>query len=38
VDIASFPALLRYLERVAQRPAYRRAMATAEPDLEPFVR
>ena len=35
VDLAPYPGVLAYLQRVGARPAYRRAMAAGDPDLEP---
>ena len=32
VDLTEFPNIRAYLERIGQRPAYRRAMAKAEPE------
>jgi glutathione S-transferase len=34
-DISGSPNLLAYLQRIGQRPAYRAAMAKAEPDASP---
>jgi glutathione S-transferase len=36
-DISGFPNLLAYLQRVGERPAYRRAVAKADPDLPPVL-
>ena len=33
VDLAPFPSILAYLQRIAQRPAYQRAMAKGDPDM-----
>ena len=33
VDLAPFPTILAYLQRIAQRPAYQRAMAKGDPDM-----
>jgi glutathione S-transferase len=35
--IDSYPNLKAYLRRIGERPAYRRAMAKAEPDMEPML-
>ena len=35
VDLAPHPNILAYLQRIGERPAYRRAMAKGEPDLTP---
>jgi glutathione S-transferase len=32
-DLAPYPDILAYLQRIGDRPAYRRAMAKADPDL-----
>lgn len=37
VDLGPYPAILAYLQRVGARPAYRRAMAKGDPDLEPLL-
>ena len=37
VDLAPWPSILAYLRRVGERPAYRRAMAKGDPDLEPLL-
>ncbi len=36
--IDDLPNTLSYLERIGQRPAYRRAMAKAEPGMAPMLR
>ena len=36
-SIAAYPNLKLYLQRIGARPAYRRAMAKAEPDLAPML-
>jgi glutathione S-transferase len=33
VDLAPYPNILAYLQRIGARPAYRRAMAVGDPDL-----
>ena len=35
VDLAPHPNILAYLQRIGERPAYRRAMAKGDPDLTP---
>jgi glutathione S-transferase len=37
IDLAPYPHILAYLQRVGARPAYRRAMAAADPDLAPVL-
>lgn len=37
VDLAPYPHILGYLQRIGARPAYRRAMAAADPDLAPLL-
>lgn len=36
-DLSPYPNILAYLQRIGSRPAYRRAMAKADPDLEPML-
>lgn len=36
-DLSPYPQLLAYLERVAARPAYKRAMKKGDPDLTPML-
>jgi glutathione S-transferase len=36
-DLRPYPGILRYLQRIGARPAYRRAMAKADPDLTPVL-
>ena len=36
-DLAPYPAILAYLQRIGARPAYRRAMAKGDPDLTPLL-
>jgi glutathione S-transferase len=37
VDLRPYPGILRYLQRIGARPAYRRAMAKGDPDLTPML-
>ncbi|KMO21121.1 glutathione S-transferase family protein [Methylobacterium platani] len=37
IDLAPYPAIRAYLRRIGERPAYRRAMAKGDPDLEPML-
>lgn len=37
VDLAPYPNILAYLQRVGGRPAYKRAMAKGDPDLTPLL-
>jgi glutathione S-transferase len=37
-DLEKFPNLRAYLQRIGNRPAYRRAMTRADPDLSPHLR
>jgi glutathione S-transferase len=37
-DISGYPNLLAYLQRIGARPAYQRAMAKADPGLEPMLK
>lgn len=37
VDLAPYPNIRAYLQRVGQRQAYRRAMARSDPDLAPML-
>ena len=37
VDLAPYPHILAYLQRVGQRPGYQRAMAASDPDLQPLL-
>ena len=37
VDLAPYPKILAYLQRIGERPAYRRAMAKGDPDLKPML-
>jgi glutathione S-transferase len=36
-DLSAYPNILAYLQRVGARPAYRRAMQKADPDLTPML-
>jgi glutathione S-transferase len=36
-DISGLPALCDYLQRIAARPAYQRAMAKGDPGVQPFL-
>ena len=36
-DLASYPNIRAYLQRIGERPAYRRAMAKAEPGFAPML-
>lgn len=38
IDLAPYPHILAYLQRIGERPAYRRAMAKGDPDLVPMLR
>ncbi|KYF90019.1 glutathione S-transferase [Sorangium cellulosum] len=37
VDLAPYPNILAYLQRIGARPAYRRAMAKGDPELTPML-
>jgi glutathione S-transferase len=37
IDLAPYPHILAYLPHIGARPAYRRAMAAADPDLAPVL-
>jgi glutathione S-transferase len=37
IDLAPYPNILAYLQRIGERPAYRRAMAKGDPDLVPML-
>jgi glutathione S-transferase len=37
LDLAPYPNILAYLQRIGARPAYRRAMAKGDPDLTPML-
>ncbi len=37
VDLAPYPNILAYLQRIGRRPAYHRAMAKGDPDLTPML-
>lgn len=36
-DLEPYPAILRYLQRIGARPAYRRAMAKGDPGMTPLL-
>ncbi len=36
-DLTDFPAIRAYLKRASEMPSYKRAMAKAEPDMEPML-
>jgi glutathione S-transferase len=36
-DLAPYPNILAYLQRIGARPAYRRAMEKADPQMEPML-
>ncbi|WP_269758895.1 glutathione binding-like protein [Variovorax sp. E3] len=37
VDLAPYPNIRAYLQRIGERPAYRSAMAKGDPDLTPML-
>lgn len=37
IDLAPYPHIRGYLQRIGDRPAYRRALAAADPDLAPVL-
>uniref|UniRef100_UPI000D3931E1 glutathione S-transferase family protein n=1 Tax=unclassified Variovorax TaxID=663243 RepID=UPI000D3931E1 len=37
IDLAPYPAIRAYLQRIGERPAYQRAMAKGDPDLVPML-
>ncbi len=37
IDLAPYPNIRAYLQRIGERPAYRRAMAKGDPDLVPMM-
>ena len=37
IDLAPYPNIRAYLQRIGERPAYRRAMAKGDPDLTPML-
>ncbi len=37
VDLAPYPGIRAYLQRIGERPAYQRAMAKGDPDLVPLL-
>ncbi|RZI66189.1 MAG: glutathione S-transferase family protein [Variovorax sp.] len=38
MDLAPYPNIRAYLQRIGERPAYRRAMAKGDPDLVPMLK
>ena len=36
-DLSAYPHIRRYLKRVGERPAYRRAMAKGDPGMTPLL-
>jgi glutathione S-transferase len=36
-DLSGYPNILKYLERVGERPAYKRSMAKADPGMRPYL-
>jgi glutathione S-transferase len=38
LDLSPYPGILAYLQRIGERPAYRRAMAKGDPDLVPMLK
>lgn len=37
IDLAPYPSIRAYLQRIGQRPAYQRAMTTGDPELTPLL-
>ncbi|MCY0986429.1 glutathione S-transferase [Nannocystis sp. ILAH1] len=37
IDLRPYPGILAYLQRIGERPAYRRALAESDPDLAPLL-
>jgi glutathione S-transferase len=37
VDLSPYPAIRAYLQRIGERPAYRRAMAKGDPQRAPML-
>jgi len=37
IDLAPYPSVRHYLQRIGQRPAYQRAMTTGDPELTPLL-
>jgi glutathione S-transferase len=36
-DLSPFPNIRRYLQRIGERPAYRRAMEKGDPGMKPLL-
>lgn len=36
-DLSAYPNILKYLERVGERPAYKRSMDKADPGMGPYL-
>ncbi len=37
IDLAPYPKIRAYLQRMGERPAHRRAMAKGDPELKPML-